>query len=263
MTMNHVGWPKLVVRYPTDPSGIAVVLPPGLDPVAGDSTVQISAYCAPVHGEPELGVGVRIPASFQGQAGLYTLGMGIDQESAVFVSRETNGQPKFPCEVRYFRLTLPGPSGVNDKVRASATHQGTRWFEYTGIPAGEPLVDEEAPRTEYEWWIKASRAVGTTGAPGEMPSYDLAPMVVQVRSSSAVVRLEPLEGELTLRDSAWDPITRLLPPAGDHTAELVTAKHLSREISVAGHLDPEGFWPYADTIGGSRWPGDRGAPRDR
>ena len=26
-------------------------------------------------------------------------------------------------------------------------------------------------------------------------------------------------------------------------------------------LDPDAFWPYADTIGGSRWPGERGGPR--
>ena len=29
-------------------------------------------------------------------------------------------------------------------------------------------------------------------------------------------------------------------------------------ITTAGPLDPDAFWPYADTIGGSRWPGDRG-----
>jgi hypothetical protein len=37
--------------------------------------------------------------------------------------------------------------------------------------------------------------------------------------------------------------------------------HSHREITLAGALDPIPFWPYADTIGGSRWPGDRGGPR--
>ena len=44
-------------------------------------------------------------------------------------------------------------------------------------------------------------------------------------------------------------------------ARLVTPIHKSREITLAGALDPIAFWPYADTIGGSRWPGDRGGPR--
>jgi hypothetical protein len=33
------------------------------------------------------------------------------------------------------------------------------------------------------------------------------------------------------------------------------------KIALAGALDPIAFWPHADTIGGSRWPGDRGGPR--
>jgi acetoacetate decarboxylase len=45
------------------------------------------------------------------------------------------------------------------------------------------------------------------------------------------------------------------------SADLVAPIHKSREITVAGKLDPDAFWPYADTIGGSRWPGDRGGPR--
>ena len=29
----------------------------------------------------------------------------------------------------------------------------------------------------------------------------------------------------------------------------------------AGPLDPEAFLPYADTISGSRWPGENGGPK--
>jgi hypothetical protein len=45
------------------------------------------------------------------------------------------------------------------------------------------------------------------------------------------------------------------------TASPVMRTHSHREITLAGALDPIPFWPYADTIGGSRWPGDRGGPR--
>jgi acetoacetate decarboxylase len=97
------GRPKLVVRYPTDPNNIAALLPPGFSPW-GEPTVLLGVYCVPVHGEPEHGISTKIPATFNGVEGWFTLGIGIDQESAIFISQETNGQPKFPCEVTYFRL---------------------------------------------------------------------------------------------------------------------------------------------------------------
>ena len=73
---------------------------------------------------------------------------------------------------------------------------------------------------------------------------------------------ETLDGTLVLRDSPWDPYTELLPMREQsRRAWLVTPIRKSREITLAGALDPIAFWPYADTIGGSRWPGDRGGPR--
>jgi acetoacetate decarboxylase len=240
-----IGWPKLVLRYPTDPGAIAALLPPGLEP-CGEPVVQVNVYCVPVHGEPEHGISTKVPARYGDVEGAYCLGIGIDQESAIFVSQETNGQPKFPCEVRYFRL--------GEQVHASATHQGTTFLSFSGTATGT-VEPDGAELTEHEWWIKVSRAVG--GGPG----YDLPPTVVQVTTSGVRTHTEVLDGTLELRDSDWDPYTTLLPMRGPATAELVTTRHTGRSIGAAGPLDPDAFAPFADTIGGSRWPGDRGAPR--
>jgi acetoacetate decarboxylase len=240
-----IGLPKLVLRYPTEPEAIAALLPPGLEPT-GEATVQINVYCVPVHGEPEHGISTKVPARYDGVDGSYCLGIGIDQESAIFVSQETNGQPKFPCAVRYFRM--------GDAVHADATHQGTTFMSFRGAP--DRLVEPDgAEVVEHEWWIKVSRAVG-----GEC-GYDLPPRVVCVRTAGVRTRTEVLDGELVLRASDWDPYTTLLPMLGPVAAELVSTRHTGREIRDAGPLDPDAFWPFADTIGGSRWPGDRGAPR--
>ncbi len=241
-----MGLPKLVIRYPTDPAAIDALLPPGLTRW-GDPLVNVNVYCVPVHGEPEYGVSTKVPATYDGVDGWYSLGIGIDQESAIFVSRETNGQPKFPCSVRYHRL--------GDEVHASCTHQGTTFLTYSGR-LGAPAAVDGAERTETEWWIKVSRAVG-----GVERAYDLPPHVVAVRTSGVPERIVPLDGTLTLRDSAWDPYTDLLPPTGAAAAELVATRHTGRSIELLGPLDPDAFWPFADTIGGSRWPGTRGAPR--
>lgn len=242
------GRPKLVLRYPTDAQRLADLLPPGLTPT-GEAVVQIGIYCVPVNGEPEYGVSTKVPARFDAMEGQYCLGIGIDQESAIFISRETNGQPKFPCAVRFFRL--------GDDVHASCTHQGHTFLTFEGSVSGSPPPSGEEFE-ENEWWIKVSRAVG-----GREKAYDFPPHVVRVRSAGVVTHTESLDGDLVLGDSPWDPYTELLPMVGPATAELVTTRHTAREITLAGPLDPDAFWPHADTIGGSRWPGDRGAPRRR
>lgn len=242
------GRPKLVVTYPTDPEAVAALLPPGFE-ACGDPIVQLSVYCVPVHGEPEHGISTKVPARWQGVDGWYSLGIGIDQESAIFVSRETNGQPKFPCAVRYFRL--------GDRIEASATHQGHTFVSAsatvrsTEVPAADESVD-------HEWWVKCSRAVGT--GPESAPAYDLDPMVVDVTTSGVTTHVEYLDVELTLRESPWDPVAVLLPRRGPAEGRLVTTRHTGRSIAPAGPLDPAAFWPFADTIGGSRWPGRRGQP---
>ena len=92
-------------------------------------------------------------------------------------------------------------------------------------------------------------------------AYDFPPHVVDVATTFEQRHLEDVDGALVLRDSPWDPIARYLPVAGTPTAQLVTQKAKARHISNAGPLDPEAFWPHADVIGGSRWPGAHGAPR--
>ena len=132
------GWPKLVITYPTEPGRIANLLPPGLEPT-GDDTVQIGIYCVPINSEPEYGVSIKVPASWQGVEGQYNLGMGIDQEAAVHISAERNGQPKFLCHIDYFRLgTLVG---------ARATHQGYTFVEFEGQVTGEASRHPSTPST--------------------------------------------------------------------------------------------------------------------
>lgn len=239
------GWPKLVVTYDTEPACVEALLPPGLEP--DGATVTVGFYCVPVLDEPEYGVSVKVPARWQGVPGHYSLGLGIDQEAAVHISAETNGQPKFLCDITYFRL--------GDRVVARASHQGYTFVEFAGRTSG----DQEAQSgevTEHEWWTKYSRAIG-----GGAGAYDLPPHVVDVATTFQAVWSQPVEGELVLRDSPWDPIATLLPMSAPATARLGVQRPTGRAISNAGPLDPEAFWPYADVIGGSRWPGERGGPR--
>lgn len=239
------GWPKLVVKYTTDEANISPLLPPGLTPL--EPVVQVGVYCVPILGEPEYGISIKVPAEWQGVQGQYNLGMGIDQEAAVHNSGEINGQPKFLCDIDYYRL--------GDHVGARATHQGYTFVEYAGDVSGpgEPI---EGDFTEHEWWTKYSRAIG-----GAEKQYDFEPVVVDVATTFEQVHVENLDGDLLLRDSPWDPVARYLPVNEVVSAQLVTHQAKAREITNAGPLDPDAFWPHADVIGGSRWPGERGGPR--
>ncbi|MDH3706402.1 MAG: acetoacetate decarboxylase family protein [Acidimicrobiia bacterium] len=239
------GWPKLVVTYSTDEANVAPLLPPGLTPL--EPVVTIGIYCVPILGEPEYGISVKVPAAWQGVAGQYNLGMGIDQEAAVFISGELNGQPKFLCDIDYYRL--------GDHVGARATHQGYTFVEFSGDVTGEAAV-EPGDIVEHEWWTKYSRAIG-----GAEKQYDFPPHVVDVATTFEQVHVEDLDGDLRLLDSPWDPVARYLPMGEMLSARLVTHRAKARDITNAGPLDPDAFWPHADVIGGSRWPGDRGGPR--
>lgn len=239
-------WPMLKLRYETDPKNIAALLPPGI--AASDtSRVHLTTYCFPVPDVPEYGVLINVDADYEGEKGFYTLGYGIDQESAVFISRDRNGQPKYPCEVDYYRML--------DRVRARCTHQGYTFLEFDG-KATETLP-HPPEHTEIEWWIKVSPGVGM--AP--QTTYDFPPHVVRVHTRYGTAFHQKVEGELVLRDSPWDPIARLLPVESEVEARLWTPSSFEREITLAGKLDGDAFGPFLDTISGSRWPGAMGGPR--
>jgi acetoacetate decarboxylase len=242
-----VNWPMLKIIYRTDADKIAALLPPGIDPGANPN-VSLTIYNYPVPDEPEYGIVTAVAANYNGVEGEYTLGYGIDQESAIFISQETNGQPKYPCTTEYYRL---GP-----QVMARCIHQGYTFVEFKGMSIGPAEPQEEFDHNEF--WIKVSRAV-SVGGPAS--GYDFPPHVVQVRSRYGTAWREEVKGELVLRDSPWDPLASLLPLREQLSAHLWWPIFLDREITLAGKLDPDGFLPFVDTISGSRWPGSNGGPR--
>ncbi|MBW2271550.1 MAG: acetoacetate decarboxylase family protein [Deltaproteobacteria bacterium] len=239
------GWPFLKIDYPTDPACIAALLPPGID-ASDESNVHLSIYRVAVLDESEFGVLINVDADYRGTKGYYTIGYGIDQESAIYISKAMNGQPKYPAEIEYFRL--------GDAVHARCSHQGYTFIEFHGKATG--AVQVPSTHEEREWWVKVSRAVG-----GAEKAYDFPPHVVTVRTAFEPLQRENVEGELELLGSPWDPIAKLLPMCGEATARLDTMRMTARDIALAAPIDPEAFWPFVDTIGSSRWPGTIGGPR--
>jgi acetoacetate decarboxylase len=240
-------WPMLKVAYRTDKDAIASLLPPGIEP-GDEPNVYITFYNIPIQEAPEYGTVVNVAADYNGTPGEYTLGIGINQEHIIYPSKERWGQPKFFAETRYWRL--------GNTVEANVTHVGHTFAEFKGtvIGAQEPIADADS----HEWWIKCMRDGDFT--PGK---YDFPPHVVHVYSRYGTAFQERVEGELILRDSKWDPIATRLPMREQLSSHLWTPTFLDRKITLAEELDGEKFWPFADTIGGSRWPGEGGGPPAR
>ena len=233
-----LNWPMLKIVYRTDRDAIAKLLPPGIEP-GDDPNVFLTFYSFPVLNEPELGLVMTAAADYNGIQGEYALGYAIDQEAAVYFSREHWGQPKYLADIRYFRMV--------NHVEAEVRHAGHTFAAFSGDVAS---TDEAGGEIETnEWWIKVARSV--TMAPN---SYDYPPRVVRVYAKYRTAYRQSLKGELVLREAPFDPLAQRLPMREQVDAYLWTPEFLAREITLAGELDPDGFWPYANTIGGTRFP---------
>ena len=225
--------------------GSRASLPPGIEPI--DPTVTVGFYCVPVLGEPELGVSVKIEAC-RGRAcaGHYTPGLGIDQEAAPSTSaRRPTGNRSSSATSR--------TSASGDAVTARATPPGVhvRRAHRHGRAGEVPLAS--ASFVEHEWWTKYSAAIG--GA--ERRATTSPPHVVDVATT---VRAAPRRGRRRRRSCCAtargirSPATSRRASSG--RAQLGHATSRRRGASPTPvRSTPSAFWPFADVIGGSRWPG--------
>ena len=129
-------------------------------------------------------------------------------------------------------------------VEAAVRHAGHTFAQFSGDVSSTDAAGEEFETNE--WWIKVARSV--TMAPN---SYDYPPRVVRVYAKYRTAFRQSLAGELVLREAPFDPLAQRLPMREQVDAYLWTPEFLAREITIAGELDPDGFWPYASTIGGN------------
>lgn len=240
-----LNWPMLKIDYRTDADKIAALLPPGIEP-GDEPIVHVTIYNFPVNMEPEYGLVINVDAKYNGVAGEYSLCVGINQEAPLFTCHEHWGQPKYPCNTTYFRLM--------DMVEAKVEHQGYTFLEFKGMV--KETLENPADHEVNEWWIKYSRSVCMT--PGK---YDFPPHVVHVNSKYGTAFVQELEGQLVLNDSPWDPVANLLPIREQISAQLWTPIFKDRSITLSGELDGEAFVPFAETISGTRWPGESGGPK--
>jgi len=182
--------------YETDPAIVAAVIPRPLVPAERPEVCVTFSHVA-MHITPEFTFeigsaifGVR--ALYDGVPGIWLLTMPMTSEQAVVPGRETYGEPK---KIAAIEFTAEG-----ERVAARVTRMGVAYLEVEGT-----LGASLGPRrfTEHGYCVKAlpscERGKG----------FDQEPLLVRLDWEHEHERVQRVEGALTLRESAFDPVADL------------------------------------------------------
>lgn len=182
--------------YETDPAIVAAVIPRPLVPAARPEVCVTFSHVA-----MEIGPGVSfeigsaifgVRASYDGVDGIYLLAMPMTAEQAVVPGRETYGEPKKIAAIEF--------SAEGDRVAAKVTRMGVTYLEASGT-LGESLGARDF--SEIAYCVKAfpscERGKG----------FDQDPLLVRLNWHHQQKEVRRVSGELTLRESPFDPVADL------------------------------------------------------
>lgn len=216
----------LVAVYATDPEAVRAVLPPFLSPTA-EPLVRVTVATVDVgRGYPIFGAGsFSVSCRHEEVEGDYALVMPMTTEQAVVGGRETFGEPKKLSEVS---LTRDG-----DDVRGSFTRMGTTFLEIAGRVTGEQPPTPDRTRTSF--YLKFLPSPSGKGFDGEVS-------LVYCRRDEKTRTLWGVDGEVTLRDSRFDPVADL--PVLDLRSIELAERSSIQTGEVVGSVAADWVAPY-------------------
>jgi len=180
--------------YETDPAVAAALLPRPLTPASrAEIFVQFAHVAMHVSPTNTIAIGaatVGVGCSYDGVDGWYVLAMPMEGESVVIGGRETYGEPKKLARVDF---ELQG-----ERARARATRHDVAFLELEGRIGAQ----SSRPRqfTEYLYCFKALPSC----VKGE--GFDGDPLLVRLEWKRDYSERREVEGQVILRESAWDPL---------------------------------------------------------
>ncbi len=183
--------------YETSPALAAAVIPKPLSPAARPEVCVTFSHVA-MHVSPELTISIGsavfgVRASYDGVEGIWLLTMPMTSEQAVIPGRETYGEPK--------KLAAIDFQQEGDRVRAVVTRMGVAYLEARGR-LGVDLGPREL--VEHGYCVKALPSCEKGKA------FDGDPLLVRLEWRHHHARVQRIEdGELVLRQSAFDPVADL------------------------------------------------------
>jgi acetoacetate decarboxylase len=226
---NEVDGPKIWSRnllaiYETEPEVVAAVLPRPLEAVEPHVRVNFAQVEMP-DGSPLSAGTIAVKCRHGETVGSYDLLMIMDTESAVVGGRETFGEPK---KVGEASITRHG-----DEVVGTMSRRGVVIVEVQGkvtetLPPG-PINER------FAFYFKFLIAP-------EGGRFDSDPSLVHVRRTQEDRLRERLEGQVTLRESPFDPIVDL--PVRRVISTTYTESHQTQTGAIVGTVPSEWVWPF-------------------
>jgi acetoacetate decarboxylase len=220
---------NLVAFYETDPDIVASVLPRPLEPTEPLVRVNMARVDLPGMDEP-LEAGTFSVACRHGDVrGYYDLLMLMSTETAVVGGRETFGEPK---KIGRISLDRRG-EGVGAEIVGVMHRKGVDIVEIRGHVAE---VLEPGPVTErFAFYYKFLLDPQGGG-------FDHDPSLVHVRRTQEDRLVERVDGTITLRESAVDPVVDL--PVRNVVGITFTENHQTQTGTIVGTVPGAWIWPY-------------------
>ena len=157
--------------------------------------------------------------------GTYDLLMVMTTEGAVLGGRETFGEPK-----KIGDASLVHEHG---EVHAVLERKGVRLLEIHGKVIGE--LEPQPLNERYAFYFKFLLDPSGDGFDGD-------PSLVHVRRTQEDRLRERIDGEITLRDSPFDPLADL--PVHDVVSIVYTESHQTQTGQIVGTVPADWIWPY-------------------
>ena len=182
------------IEYETDPAIHRALVPkplePSAEPVVCVTFTDIAMHLTPEH-TMTIGAAIfGVKASYDGEQGVYLIGMPMTTEQSVVPGRETYGEPKKIAQIEFQR--------DGDHVSASVSRMG-----FTYLSASGKISEEIGPRefTQLGYCFKAFPSCEQGKA------FDTDPLLVKlnwIQKNENAWRVGG--GELTLGESPLDPV---------------------------------------------------------
>jgi acetoacetate decarboxylase len=189
---------SLRVVYETDPALAAALVPRPLVPSPrGEMQVTFSHVAMQLPGMTiEIGstiFGAR--ASYDGEEGTWLVTMPMTSEQSVLGGRDTYGEPKKIAQIAFAR--------EGDTVTASVTRLGIPYLSARGT-LGAALGARKFTEVGYTMKAQPTCDPAAKGA-----AFDGEPLLVRLEWQHDHTEVRRVEGELTLRESPFDPVADL------------------------------------------------------
>ncbi len=215
---------NLVVFYETDPDVVASVLPRPLEPTEPHVRLNFAQVDMP-NGEP-LGAGTFSVKCRHGDVeGVYDLLMIMTSEAAVLGGRETFGEPK---KIGHASVLYDGTNVV-----AVMNRKGVDIVEIRGTVAEQ--LQPEPLNERFAFYFKFL-------LDPEGHGFDADPSLVHVRRTQEDRLRQRIDGDITLRESPFDPVVDL--PVRRIVSMTYTENHQTQTGRIVEQVPGEWIWPF-------------------